>query len=101
MVTDFQSFKAEQLSNPAVKEEYDKMAPKYALIRKLIARRIELNLSQSDLATMVQTRQPAISRLEAGDNVKLETLLKVVEALDLEFDLVTKTRNHQDMTACL
>lgn len=88
MGTDFDKFEAELLGKPGIKKEYDALTPKYAVIRELIQRRNELHLSQRELARMIGTRQPAISRLEAGDyNARLETLVKVAEALGLEFSL--------------
>jgi transcriptional regulator with XRE-family HTH domain len=92
MGTNFKTFMADQLAIPEVREEYDRLTPKYALIREIVERRIELNLSQSELASKIGTRQPAISRLEAGDNVKLETLLKVAGALGLTISL---SKTHQ------
>lgn len=87
MTADFKVFALDQLQIPEVKEEYDRLAPKYDLISKLIERRLELKLSQSDVAEIVGTRQPAISRLESGDNVKLETFIKVARALNMTIGL--------------
>ncbi len=91
MVTDFNKFEAELLSKPGIKKEYEALSPRYTVIRELIQRRNELHLSQRELARMIGTRQPAISRLEAGDyNARLETLIKVADALGLEFSLTLK-----------
>jgi predicted transcriptional regulator len=44
-----------------------------------------LRISQTQLAKIIGTKQPAISRLEKGDyNTTLSTFFKVAEALDLE-----------------
>ena len=94
MPTDFNQFETELLNKPGIKTEYEALAPKYAVICDLIQRRSELHLSQRDLAKMVGTRQPAISRLEAGDNnTRIETLIKVADALGLQFALTPKNCN--------
>jgi transcriptional regulator with XRE-family HTH domain len=64
------------------------------MIQRLIKRRNQLRMSQSQLARTVGTRQPAISRLERGDfsNVTLSTLIKVARALDLDIDISLKAR---------
>ena len=91
MGTDFNEFEAELLSRPGIKQEYEALSPKYTVVRELIQRRNELHLSQRELAKMVGTRQPAISRLEAGDyNARIETLIKVADALGLQFSLKPK-----------
>jgi DNA-binding XRE family transcriptional regulator len=98
MPTDFDRFENELLTRPGVKKEFEALTPKYAVIRDLIQRRNELHLSQRDLAKMVGTRQPAISRLEAGDNnTRIETLIKVADALGLQFALTPKI--HPSRTA--
>jgi len=85
---DFQDFKAELLKDPEVKNYYESLKPRYALIAELIARRNELQLSQRDLADLTGLRQPAISRLESGNgNVTLDTLSKVVKALGIQITL--------------
>ncbi|MDV2989101.1 MAG: helix-turn-helix transcriptional regulator [Dehalogenimonas sp.] len=91
MNTDYDKFEAELLNRPGIRKAYEELAPKYALITELIHRRNELKISQRELARRIGTRQPAISRLEAGDNnARLETLIKVAEALGLEFTLTPK-----------
>ena len=94
MGTDFDKFEAELLSKPGVKKEYEALNPKYAVIHELIQRRNELHMSQRDLAKKIGTRQPAISRLEAGDyNARIETLIKVADALGLQFSLSFKEKD--------
>lgn len=89
--TDFQKFKNELLQNPNVKKIYEDLKPKYAVIAALITRRNKLKVSQRELARRTGLKQPAICRLESGiGDVTLDTLLKVTEALDLEFCLQSK-----------
>lgn len=97
--TNYEEFKAELLKKPQIRKEYEALKPKYDMIRSLIERRNQLHLSQTQLAQMVGTRQPAISRLEKGDyNTTLSTLFKVADALNLDISLkaqkgTTRTSN--------
>ena len=61
--TDFEEFEVELLKRPVVRREYEALKPKYDMIRGLIERRNQLHISQTQLARMVGTKQPAISRL--------------------------------------
>ena len=83
--TDFEEFEATLLEKPGIRKEYEALKPRYDMIRTLIKRRNQLKISQSELAKIIGTKQPAISRLEKGDyNTTLKTFFKVAEALDLE-----------------
>lgn len=86
--TRYEDFKAKLLSDPEVRAEYDALKPKYDIVRTLIERRNQLQISQTALAKMIGTRQPAISRLEKGDsNTTIKTFFKVADALDLDISL--------------
>ncbi len=99
--TNFEEFEAELLQDPEIRKEYDNLKPKYDLVQGLIKRRNQLCLSQSQLAKVIGTRQPAISRLERGEynNITLSTLMKVANALDLDLDISLKVRRTKVM-AC-
>ncbi len=91
-ITNYEEFEAELLKRPGIRKEYEALKPKYDMIRSLIERRSQLRISQTQLAQMIGTRQPAISRLEKGDyNTTLSTIFKVADALDL--DVSFKARN--------
>ena len=86
--TKYEDFEAELLRKPEIRREYDALKPKYEMIQSLIERRNQLRISQTQLARIIGTRQPAISRLERGDyNTTLNTLFKVASALDLDISL--------------
>ena len=89
--TRYEDFEAELLRKPGIRREYEALKPKYDMVRKLIERRNQLRISQTQLAKIVGTKQPAIARLEKGDsNITLGTLSKVADALNL--DIVLKPR---------
>jgi predicted transcriptional regulator len=52
---------------------------------KVAARRLDMNLSQRELAELCGTTQSAIARLERGGRPpRIDTLLRIAEALDCE-----------------
>jgi len=51
--------------------------------RRLSAQRLNRNLTQRQLADAAAVSINTLRRLEAGDNVSLDTLIRVMEALDL------------------
>ena len=91
----YEDFKAELLADPEVRAEYEALEPEFRLIRDILSRRSELNLSQMQLAKLVGTKQPAISRLERGDgNITINRLRRVADALDADLDISLKARPH-------
>ena len=68
-------------------------------VRQVIDLRRKKGLSQRQLAQLVGTHQPSISRLEAGHISSLSFLLKVANALDASVEIhfvprqVASTRN--------
>ena len=86
--TNYEEFEAELLKRPGIRKEYDALRPKYNIIRSIIERRNQLQISQAQLAEIIGTKQPAISRLENGAyNTTLSTFLKVAHALNLDVSL--------------
>ena len=91
--TSFEQFEAELLEKPEIRAEYEALKPKYEMIKSLIKRRNEMRISQTELARIIGTKQPAISRLEKGDyNTTLSTFFKVAEALDLDVSLKARKK---------
>ena len=97
--TNFEEFEARLLEKPEIRREYEALKPKYDMIRSLIERRGKLGISQTQLAKIIGTKQPAISRLEKGDyNTTLSTFFKVADALDLDISLKARRKvknNHK------
>lgn len=64
-----------------------------ALAAQVTARRTELRLSQRELAELCGTTQSAIARFESASRPpKLDTLLRIAEALDCELDVTFRPR---------
>lgn len=101
--TNYDEFEAKLLEKPEIRREYEALKPKYDMIQSIIERRSKLGISQTRLANIIGTKQPAISRLEKGDyNTTLSTFFKVADALDLDISLKarkTSRRNGGKVTA--
>jgi transcriptional regulator with XRE-family HTH domain len=82
-----------ELSNE--NEDFKKIVNEYnkekAIIDKIVKQRKKKNFSQRDLAVLTGIKQPAIARLESMEvTPRLDTLLVILEALDLDIDLIDK-----------
>lgn len=58
----------------------------------LIEQRKKLGIEQKDMYMRIGMKQQQYQRIEAGNDVKLSTLLRVLEGLDLELSIVPKGR---------
>jgi len=63
----WKTLKTELLKDKEVAIEYNKLAPRYAVISQLITARHKSGLTQKELANRVGTKQSAIARLEGGN----------------------------------
>lgn len=74
--------KAKMLTNPAVKAEYEALAPEYETARELIAARAKAGLTQGEVAERMGTTQSVIARLESGQRApSLRTVQRYAEAV--------------------
>jgi len=55
-------------------------------------RRVNLNLSQGDLATQAGMRQATVSQVENGQPARLQTICDLMEALGLEMTIDARSR---------
>jgi len=69
--------------------ERDLLRQKAQLIKRLKDKRIEMGISQSELAEMIGTKQPAINRMESfvTENVSMDFILKVAMALNVSISI--------------
>ncbi len=78
----WQDLEKELLANPAVKKEYDRLAPRYAIISQLISARLKRGMTQKQIAEKMGTKQSAIARLESGNsNPSISFLEKVANVM--------------------
>jgi ribosome-binding protein aMBF1 (putative translation factor) len=74
------------LRSGAYRNEQARLAPFEALARIVIKHRLELGLTQEELAKRMATSHSAISRIESGQHrTSVETLRKLGDALGLRF----------------
>jgi transcriptional regulator with XRE-family HTH domain len=59
-------FKKEALSRTGVKQEYDALIPEFNLLREMLKARNDAGLSQAEVAELMGTKAPAITRLESS-----------------------------------
>jgi transcriptional regulator with XRE-family HTH domain len=61
------------------------------IAEKVAERRVQMNMSQRELAELCSTTQSAIARLERGGRPpRIDTLLRIAEALDCELVVALK-----------
>jgi DNA-binding XRE family transcriptional regulator len=81
-MSNWKDLEKELLTDPDTKKEFDKLAPRYALISQLIEARIKNKMTQLDVAVKLGTKQSAIARFESGSvNPSLEFLQRVAEVM--------------------
>lgn len=76
---------AEELQDPEFRAWWERTAIARAVALWLTSYRAEHGLSQTELARRLGMHQPAVARLETGEDApKLETLLKLADVLGVE-----------------
>ncbi len=61
----------------------------------LLLRRKTLGIEQADMYMRIGMKQQQYQRIEAGSDIKLSTLLRVLEGLDLELAITPKLSPEQ------
>ena len=62
----YEKFKERALSDPEVRAEYDALKPEFALFEELLRARKRAGLTQAEVAERMDTKPPAVARLESG-----------------------------------
>jgi len=87
----FEQMKAELMDDEAFQIEYERLRPRYEMIRQIIESRIEGNITQEELARRIGTQKSNISRLESGNyNPTVDFLIRVAEGLGKELKIEFK-----------
>ncbi|MBM3142297.1 MAG: helix-turn-helix transcriptional regulator [Chloroflexi bacterium] len=90
----YKDVKKRSLADLEFRREYEALGPEFELIESIIRRRMELKMSQEELAAKVGTGQAAISRLESGNaNPTLASLAEIAEALDADLRIELKPKS--------
>ena len=71
----------ESLKDPAFRTAWEASEVEYQVSRQIIAERLRLHMTQTDLAKKVNTTQAVISRIEhMTENVSVELLKRIASA---------------------
>jgi len=65
-MTSLKDLETRLLADPAVKAEFDRLAPEFEIAETLIHARQRAGLSQEEVAQRMGTSQSAVARLESG-----------------------------------
>jgi len=86
--TSFEEFEGELDKDPEYRKAERKVKPYYDLAIEIIRRRINLGLTQKELADKANTYQSRISKIESSEfDIRLSTLISIAEALDTEVSI--------------
>jgi len=91
-------FKEMLKNDPEFKKAWEEIEPEYELARQIIKRRKELNITQEELAEMLNTTQSVISRLENGHNCTLSWIKKVSKPLKCKPKIILEPTDSPDDT---
>jgi DNA-binding XRE family transcriptional regulator len=83
----FQVLQEQVLSRPGAAERIEQLKQENLADIALHDLRRRRALSQQELAGRLHVRQPAISKIESGDDLRLSTLRNYIEALGGELEL--------------
>lgn len=71
---DFKDIKHKWMKDPEFVEEYEALAPEFAVARTLISARSQAGMTQADVAEKMNVTQSRIAKMEGGINVSVEAL---------------------------
>jgi transcriptional regulator with XRE-family HTH domain len=78
----------EELADPEFRAEWERLAVARAVAAMLIAYRAAHDLSQRELADLLDVPQPQVARLESGEyEPSHKTLMRLASCLGLEFTI--------------
>jgi len=87
---------AEELTDPGFRAEWERTALARAVALRVVRYRADRDISQRDLAKLLDMKQPQVARLERGDvNPGIETLMRLSGALDIEFTIDVRPTNRK------
>ncbi|MBF8265144.1 MAG: transcriptional regulator, XRE family [Dehalococcoidia bacterium] len=90
---DWKQHKKQLLKDPEFRKEYESLEPEYQLAAALIRLRLAKGLTQEQLASLLNTKQESIARLEGGSSLpSLSTVKRIANALDAELEIRLRPR---------
>jgi len=84
MSNKFDDFLKEELKDPEIREEYERLQPEHALIQAMIDARQKSGMTQKELADRTGIAQSDISKLEHGNaNPSIRTLQRLAKGMGM------------------
>ena len=85
---DFQIYLRKQLKDPEFKKHYDEYGKQLEIAYQVLQLRKKKNISQSQLAKKIGTKQSNVARMESGQqNFSTDTLEKIADALNCRLNI--------------
>jgi len=82
---DYKELHKEWMKDPEYRREYDALEVEFEIIRAILRKRAETDMTQAELAKKMHSDQATISRLEAGTyNPSIKFLKRLAKALDVK-----------------
>jgi transcriptional regulator with XRE-family HTH domain len=82
------------LADEEIRREYEALKPEFELRRALIYLRKSLNMTQQELAEMINTKQEYVSRIEHGRvELSVPYLAKLVRAMDADMEIILRPKD--------
>ncbi len=76
------------LKDPVYKKAYDESRIEFEIAKEIIEARMKCGLSQEELASLMETSQSAIARLESGSSLpSMRTLAKFAKATNSQIQI--------------
>lgn len=87
-----EELKAKALSREPVRSEFDALKPEFTLLHEMLVARQKVGLSQAEVAELMGTKPPAVTRLESSlssgrHSPSIATLKKYAEAVNCHLEI--------------
>lgn len=87
-MSEWKDFREELMQNPDVKQAYDAHAVERELARAVLIQRLQMKVTQKELAAKMSVPQGNISRLESGTrSPTIATLQRAARALNVPLEI--------------
>jgi len=91
---DWRQHKKELMKDPEFRKEYEGLETRYKLAAALMRLRLAKGLTQAQLATLLNTKQESIARIESGSSLpSLSTVKRLADALDADLEISLKPKH--------
>jgi len=82
------------LAEKKIRREYEALEPEFELRRALLYLRRDMNITQQELAEMINTKQEYVSRIERGHvEISVPYLARLVKAMGADMEIILKPKD--------